>query len=93
MRKDISTFVVAPIDKMTSVIKKLASTVCFLSEGENGGGDDEQYETDVIENLLEKMAGVFNVGLAAPTKRLKASICFLYFYCISPLLCYGHTSK
>lgn len=42
----------------------MASTICYLSaesEEDSTVENDDDYETKVIENLLQKMAGVFNV--------------------------------
>lgn len=59
---------------MTDIIKKLASTVCFLSEGDENkvANPDDDTETDIIENLLSNLAGAFNVGLG-PTNNPSVS--------------------
>ena len=74
IRNDITAFVTEPIERMTIIIKKLASTLCFLQESDEQNQDDD-YETDVIENLLNNLAGAFNVGLSPAGQ---ASIFFLF---------------
>lgn len=71
IRSDIYAFVTLPIEKMTDLIKKLASTVCYLSENDENRPNDEDYETDIIENLLANLAGVFNVGVENKMEDLK----------------------
>eukprot|EP01006_Ploeotia_vitrea_P031858 TRINITY_DN64153_c0_g2_i1.p2 TRINITY_DN64153_c0_g2~~TRINITY_DN64153_c0_g2_i1.p2 ORF type:complete len:139 (-),score=77.04 TRINITY_DN64153_c0_g2_i1:55-432(-) len=64
MSRDARRLVVEPIERMTKIVRKLAGTVFFLSAGSDEGytSGHEQYETAVIESLVDKMANIFNVG-------------------------------
>jgi hypothetical protein len=61
--KDVHVLVVAPLDRMTQVIKKLAGTICFLQQtpDEEAKHLQEGYETNVIESIIERMAQIFSV--------------------------------
>ena len=71
--KDVYFLVVAPLERMTSIIKKLAGTICFLTHDEedaaaasphDGSGasiTESVNETRVIEGIIEKLATIFQV--------------------------------
>lgn len=58
--RDVHKLIVVPIERMTNVIRKLASTVCILSLDADVV-DDDVYETQLLENVVQKMAGMFDV--------------------------------
>ena len=57
--RDVHNLIVLPIERMTKVIRKLASTVCILSV--DNSPEDDAYETHLLENVVQKMAGMFDV--------------------------------
>ena len=78
--KDVYQLVVAPLERMTSIIKKLAGTICFLTHDEEEGkalesADGEEKpsnETRVIEGIIEKLATIFQVQPDATMQGPKA---------------------
>ena len=61
--RNVHSLVVAPLERMTQIIRKLAGTVCFLSaatEDESRALTDG-LETNMIESTIEKMANIFAV--------------------------------
>lgn len=62
--RDIHILVVAPLERMTLLIKKLAGTLCFLSNTDSDI-EIEQYEgeleTNMIEAIIDRLATIFSV--------------------------------
>jgi hypothetical protein len=64
--KDIYYIVVAPLDRMSNIINKLAGTICFLQsssaqETEALKSDKTTYETSFIEAIMQRLAQIFTV--------------------------------
>ena len=61
--RSVHTLVVAPLERMTQIIRKLAGTVCFLTAATEADAKelDDGLETNVIEATIEKMARIFAV--------------------------------
>ena len=61
--RNVHSLVVAPLERMTQIIRKLAGTVCFLTAATEADAKelDTGLETNVIEATIEKMARIFAV--------------------------------
>jgi hypothetical protein len=57
--KDVHSLVVQPIDRMSSMVRKLAGTVAVLSNDEMG--DASLNEAEVIEKVVQRLATIFDV--------------------------------
>jgi hypothetical protein len=58
--QDIKRLIIDPLERLQLIIKKLASTVCFLSINSDNEPADG-LETHLIEGIIRKMANIFNV--------------------------------
>ncbi len=61
--RDVHSLVVAPLERMQVIIRRLAGTVCFLSAATEADEQEvnEGFETNLIEAIIEKMAHIFSV--------------------------------
>jgi hypothetical protein len=65
--RDAFNLVVKPIERMTTMIRKLAGTICILSssgvpeETAEDIEDQEENETYLLEKTVEKLANIFDV--------------------------------
>ena len=61
--RNVRSLVVAPLERMTQIIRKLAGTVCFLSAATEDESREmtDGLETNMIESTIEKMANIFAV--------------------------------
>ena len=61
--RNVHSLVVAPLERMTQIIRKLAGTVCFLSAATEDESREltDGLETNMIESTIEKMANIFAV--------------------------------
>ena len=60
--RTIQSLIVAPLDAMSTVLSKLAGTVCFLAAPQNDAQHSETMsETEVIESICARLAMIFNV--------------------------------
>ena len=60
--RDVNALVVAPLERMTIVIRKLTGTLCFLHGSDSShNGSDGGYETRIIEGMIDKLSHIFAV--------------------------------
>ena len=58
---ETNMLIVKPIERMTNILRKLAGTVFVLSMAEDPSFADEDMEIEVLEQIVCKMAEIFNV--------------------------------
>lgn len=68
INKSVYNLVVKPIERMTSMITKLAGTICILADenlsdegSEDTEVDEDEDETKLLETVVSKMAELFDV--------------------------------
>src|ERR1700735_4310007 len=79
--RNVHALVVAPLERMTQIIRKLAGTVCFLSAANENDEKElsDGLETNMIEATIEKMANIFavqpdaNMSLPKPLQMMAGS--------------------
>lgn len=59
--RDVHSLVVSPLERMTIIMRKLAGAVCFLSTETDTDNQGEEYETQVMESIINKVASIFQV--------------------------------